>query len=65
MILLLLVFWECGVGEGVQFGRFHTRTPEREGEGGREKVSWGVCVCASREDALRSELIGPIYRQFA
>jgi len=45
MILLLLVFWECGVGEGVQFGRFHTRTPEREREGGREKVSWGVCVC--------------------
>jgi len=43
MILLLLVFWECGVGERVQFGRFHTRTPERER--GREKVSCGVCVC--------------------
>jgi len=43
MILLLLVFWECGVGEGVQFGRFHTRTPEREREGGRRSAA--VCVC--------------------
>jgi len=55
------------VGEGVQFGRFHTRTSEREREGGREggRRSAGVCGCASREDVLRSELIGPIYRQFA
>ena len=45
MILLLLVFWECGVGEGVQFGRFHTRTSERERGREGERRSAGVWVC--------------------
>ena len=48
------------MGERVQFGRFHTRTPEREREGEGQLR----CVCASKENVFRSELIGPIYRQF-
>ena len=32
------------MGEGVQFGRFHTRTSEREREGGREGEDQLGCV---------------------
>jgi len=52
--------WERGFNLGV-FTHVHLR----EREGGREREDQLGCGCASREDVLRSELIGPIYRQFA